>query len=84
MPGHEGQWGSGDPGANGAYDGPGQNCDNAFWEGWYMVFGDGLLMDRLTEVIVAAHGLAPGVDPGRLHSSSGCRIPFSTRVLGAS
>ena len=39
----------------------GQNYDNAFWDGRYMVFGDGLLMDRLTELTVAAHELTHGV-----------------------
>jgi Zn-dependent metalloprotease len=38
-----------------------QNYDNAFWDGRYMVFGDGLLMDRLTELTVAAHELTHGV-----------------------
>ena len=35
--------------------------DNALWDGRYMVFGDGSLMDRLTEVTVAAHELTHGV-----------------------
>jgi len=39
----------------------GENYDNAFWDSTYMVFGDGLLMDRLTELTVAAHELTHGV-----------------------
>ena len=39
----------------------GQNFDNAFWDGRYMVFGDGFLMDHLTELSVAAHELTHGV-----------------------
>lgn len=38
-----------------------QNYDNAFWNGQFMVFGDGMVMDRLTEVTVAAHELTHGV-----------------------
>jgi Zn-dependent metalloprotease len=39
----------------------GQNYDNAFWDSRYMVFGDGLLLDHLTELTVAAHELTHGV-----------------------
>ena len=39
----------------------GQNFDNAFWDGRYMVFGDGFLMDHLTELTVATHELTHGV-----------------------
>jgi Zn-dependent metalloprotease len=39
----------------------GQDFDNAFWDGQYMVFGDGFLMDHLTELSVAAHELTHGV-----------------------
>lgn len=38
-----------------------QNLDNAFWDGQYMLFGDGFLMDHLTELSVAAHELTHGV-----------------------
>jgi Zn-dependent metalloprotease len=39
----------------------GQNYDNAFWDSRYMVFGDGLLLDHLTELSVTAHELTHGV-----------------------
>jgi Zn-dependent metalloprotease len=38
-----------------------QNHDNAYWDGRYMLFGDGFLMDTLTELSVAAHELTHGV-----------------------
>ena len=38
-----------------------QNYDNAFWDSQYMVFGDGFLLDHLTELSVAAHELTHGV-----------------------
>jgi Zn-dependent metalloprotease len=38
-----------------------QNYDNAFWNGQFMVFGDGLVFDHLSELSVAAHELTHGV-----------------------
>lgn len=38
-----------------------QDLDNAYWDGQYMLFGDGLLMDHLTELTVAGHELTHGV-----------------------
>ncbi len=38
-----------------------QNYDNAFWTNPFMVFGEGLLMDHLMELTVAAHELTHGV-----------------------
>jgi Zn-dependent metalloprotease len=38
-----------------------ENHDNAYWDGQYMLFGDGFLMDHLTELTVAAHELTHGV-----------------------
>ena len=38
-----------------------QNYDNAFWNGRFMVFGDGQVFDQLTELTVAAHELTHGV-----------------------
>ena len=38
-----------------------QNLDNAFWNGRYMMFGDGFLMDHLTELSVTSHELTHGV-----------------------
>jgi Zn-dependent metalloprotease len=38
-----------------------QDHDNAYWDGRYMLFGDGFLMDHLTEVSVAGHELTHGV-----------------------
>jgi Zn-dependent metalloprotease len=38
-----------------------QNHDNAYWNGQYMLFGDGLFMDHLTELSIAAHELTHGV-----------------------
>jgi Zn-dependent metalloprotease len=35
--------------------------DNAYWDGRYMLFGDGFLLDHLTELTVAAHELTHGV-----------------------
>ena len=39
----------------------GRDIDNAYWNGQYMLFGDGLLMDNLTELTVVAHELTHGV-----------------------
>ena len=39
----------------------GQAIDNAYWDGQYMLFGDGLLMDNLTELTVVGHELTHGV-----------------------
>ena len=38
-----------------------QNYDNAFWNGQFMVFGDGSIFDHLTDLTVAAHELTHGV-----------------------
>jgi Zn-dependent metalloprotease len=38
-----------------------ENHDNAYWDGRYMLFGDGFLLDHLTELTVAAHELTHGV-----------------------
>jgi len=39
----------------------GQDIDNAYWNGQYMLFGDGLLMDDLREETIVGHELTHGV-----------------------
>jgi Zn-dependent metalloprotease len=38
-----------------------ENHDNAYWDGQYMLFGDGFLLDHLAELTVAAYELTHGV-----------------------
>ena len=38
-----------------------RNYDNAFWNGQFMVFGDGMVFDHLSELSIAAHELTHGV-----------------------
>lgn len=38
-----------------------QDLDNAYWDGTYMLFGDGLLMDDLTELSILSHEFTHGV-----------------------
>ena len=65
----------------------GQDFDNAFWDGRYMVFGDGSLLDHLTELTVAAHELAHGVTEVEAqllyHRQSGALNEHASDVFGS-
>jgi Zn-dependent metalloprotease len=65
----------------------GQNFDNAFWDGRYMVFGDGFLLDHLTELSVAAHELTHGVTEVEAqlvyHRQSGALNEHVSDVIGS-
>jgi Zn-dependent metalloprotease len=65
----------------------GQNFDNAFWDGRYMVFGDGFLLDHLTELTVATHELTHGVTEVEAqlvyHKQSGALNEHVSDVFGS-
>ena len=65
----------------------GQNVDNAFWDGRYMVFGDGFLLDHLTELTVATHELTHGVTEVEAqlvyHKQSGALNEHVSDVFGS-
>src|SRR4028119_794012 len=65
----------------------GQNVDNAFWDGRYMVFGDGFLLDHLTELTVATHELTHGVTEAEAqlvyHKQSGALNEHVSDVFGS-
>jgi Zn-dependent metalloprotease len=65
----------------------GQNFDNAFWDGRYMVFGDGFLLDYLTELTVATHELTHGVTEVEAqlvyHKQSGALNEHVSDVFGS-
>ncbi|CAA9487329.1 MAG: putative metalloprotease [uncultured Rubrobacteraceae bacterium] len=65
----------------------GQNFDNAFWDGRYMVFGDGFLLDHLTDLTVATHELTHGVTEVEAqllyHKQSGALNEHVSDVFGS-